>query len=222
MLTRESRSQSVTIVLAIGAVFSLATLVARLGAFHLPGNHQGYAPEQPIAFSHRLHAGELLIDCLYCHHGAETSRHAGIPAGSICMNCHSIVTDTLGSVRAEDERAEEEQRKPRRMVSAELQKLYDALAVDEEMKPIPGRTPRSIEWIKVHNLPDFTFFSHAAHVPTGVACERCHGAVETMERVRQVEDLSMGWCVNCHRSVNRIGVGGRAVDASLDCAACHY
>ena len=222
MLTREKRIQSATIVLAIGAVFSLATLVARLGAFHLPGNQQGYSPEQPISFSHRLHAGELLIHCQYCHHGASSSRHAGIPASSVCMNCHLVVTDTLGSLRAEDERAKEEDRKPRRMVSAELQKLYDSLALDEEMKPRPDQTPRSIEWIRVHNLPDFTYFSHSAHVAADVACERCHGAVETMERVRQVEDLSMGWCVNCHRTVNRIGVGGRAVDASLDCSACHY
>ena len=209
-------------VLLIGAIFSVALLGARLGSVHLPGNHQGYAPEQPIAFSHRLHAGELLIDCRYCHGGAETSRHAGIPASSICMNCHSIVTDTLGSQRAEDKRAEEAGEKPRRMVSGELQKLYDALALDENMEPKRGESPRPIEWIQVHNLPDFTYFSHSAHVNGGVACERCHGAVDTMERVSQVEDLSMGWCVNCHRSVNRVGVGGRAVDASLDCAACHY
>jgi len=221
-LTGERRFQSATIVLAIGAAFSLALLVARLGAFHLPGNHQGYAPEQPIAFSHRLHAGELLIDCKYCHFGAEVSRHAGIPAAGICMNCHGFVTDTLGSMRAEDERAKEENRSPRRMVSAELQKLYDALALDGELKPMAGGAPRPIEWIQVHNLPDFACFNHAAHVLADVACDRCHGAVETMERVRQVEDLTMGWCVNCHRSVNEIGVGGRKVNASLDCAACHY
>ncbi len=203
-------------------MFCLVTLVARLGAFHLPGNHQGYAPQQPIAFSHRLHASELLIDCKYCHHGAPISRHAGIPASSVCMNCHSIVTDTLGSVRAEDELAKEENRKARRMVSAELQKLYDSLALDEEMKPRVGQTPKPIEWIKVHNLPDFVYFNHSAHVSAKVACERCHGAVETMERVSQVEDLSMGWCVNCHRTVNRIGVAGNSVDASLDCGACHY
>jgi len=222
MLTRGRRSQGLTIVLLIGAAFSLATLVARLGAFHLPGNHQGYAPKQPIAFSHRLHAGELLIDCKYCHYGAESSRHAGIPATSVCMNCHSIVTDTLGSLRAEDKSAKEEKRKARRMVSAELQKLYDSLGLDESMKPRADRVPKPIEWIKVHNLPDFVYFNHSAHVNASVACDRCHGAVETMERVRQVKDLSMGWCVNCHRTVNRIGVAGKTVHASLDCGACHY
>ncbi|MHC5108865.1 MAG: cytochrome c3 family protein [Planctomycetota bacterium] len=222
MLTRDSKSNSATIVLLIGAVFSCALLVTSLGALHLPGDHQGYAPDQPIAFSHRLHAGELLIDCKYCHHGAEISRHAGIPASSICMNCHSIVTDTFGALRAEDELAKEEGRKPRRLVSPELQILYDSLALDEEMKPREGHTPKSIEWIKVHNVPDFVYFNHSTHVTANVACERCHGAVETMERVRQVEDLSMGWCVNCHRTVNDIGVAGHVVDASLDCAACHY
>jgi len=222
VLTRDRQSQTATIVLLIGATFSLATLGARLGAFHIPGNQQGYAPEQPVAFSHRLHAGELLIDCKYCHTGVETSRHAGIPATSICMNCHSIVTDTLGSLRAEDELAKEENRKARRMVSAELQKIYDSLALDDEMKPKAGQTPKPIEWIKVHNLPDLVYFNHSAHIVKDVACERCHGAVETMERVRQVEDLSMGWCVNCHRTVNRIGVAGKPVHASLDCGACHY
>lgn len=217
-----ARSQSLTIVLLIGAVFSVATLIPRLGAFHLPGNHQGYAPDQPIAFSHRLHTGELLIDCKYCHHGAESSRHAGFPASSVCMNCHLFVTDTLGSLRAEDELAKEEKRKARRMVSGELQKLYSSLALDEEMKPSLGQIPKPMEWIKVHNLPDFVYFNHSAHVNANVSCERCHGAVETMERVRQVEDLSMGWCVNCHRTVNRIGVAGEPVDASLDCGACHY
>ncbi len=215
-------TRNVTAILLIGAVFSLATLGARLGAFHLPGNHQGYSPEQPIAFSHRLHAGELLIDCRYCHYGAETSRHAGIPASSICMNCHTFVTDTLGSLRAEDERAKEEERKPNRMVSSELQKLYDALALDADMKLKPGGELTAIEWVQVHNLPDFVYFNHSAHVSANVACERCHGAVETMELVSQTEDLSMGWCVNCHRDVNRLGLGGQSVNASLDCGACHY
>ena len=138
------------------------------------------------------------------------------------MNCHAFVTDTFGSVRAEDENAREEERQPRRMVSPELQKLYDALALYEDMKPIADREPQPIEWIQVHNLPDYVYFNHSAHVTADVACERCHGAVETMERVSQVEDLTMGWCVNCHRNVNRIGIGGQIVDASLDCSACHY
>lgn len=216
------RSRNVTLVLLIGLVFSLAALVAGNHGLRLPDNQQGYAPEQPIAFSHRLHSGELQIDCLYCHYAAEKSRHAGIPAASICMNCHKFVTAPLGAVRAEDELAVEEKRKPGRVVSPEIQKIYDALALDESMAPIPGRATTPIEWIKIHNVPDFVYFDHRAHVTAGVACQRCHGAVETMERVFQVETLGMGWCVNCHRSVNETGVGGRRVHAPTDCATCHY
>jgi hypothetical protein len=81
---------------------------------------------------------------------------------------------------------------------------------------------KAIPWVRVHNLPDFAYFDHRAHVVAGVACQKCHGPVETMERVRQVESLSMGWCVNCHRDANLHGVAGKKVNASLDCAACHY
>lgn len=211
-----------TLILLVAVLFCLAALVPRVGSFHLPGNQQGYAPAQPIAYSHRLHAGELQIDCLYCHFAATTSRHAGVPAQSICMNCHKFVRAPLGAVRAEDELAQKENRKPRAIISPELAKLYRSLAVDSNMQPAPGQTPTPIEWIKIHNLPDFAYFDHRAHVTAGVACQRCHGPVETMERVHQVEDLSMGWCVNCHREVNQIGVAGHNVMASLDCAACHH
>ncbi len=216
------RNRIVTIVLAVGLLFSLGALLAGHHGMRLPGNQQGYAPRQPIAFSHRLHAGELQISCFYCHYAAQTSRHAGIPAASICMNCHRFVTAPLGAIRAEDEQAKQEKRKPRRVVSAEIQKIYDALALDADLKPIPGKARVPIAWIKVHNLPDFVYFDHRAHITAGVACQRCHGAVETMERVFQVESLAMGWCVNCHRKVNAIGVGGRRVHAPTDCATCHY
>ncbi len=222
MLNPKRTSQIVPVVLFVGATISVAALVPRIGAFHLPGNNQGYAPEQPIAFSHRLHAGELLIDCLYCHHGAEKSRHAGIPSADVCMNCHQFVTATWGAVRAEDDLAQEEDRKPERIVSGELQKLYDALALDETLKRDPERESSPIEWIKVHTVPDFVFFDHRPHVSAGVACQRCHGPVETMERMRQAESLSMGWCVNCHRQVRQTGVGGQSVNPSIDCVACHY
>jgi hypothetical protein len=257
------RSRVVTIVLAVGVAFSGLALVQRLSGYRLPGNQQGYEPDQPIAFSHRLHAGELQISCQYCHGGSEKSRHAGVPAASVCMNCHKHVTAPLTAVRAEDERAKSAGRAhliaqafaaqglasqvavspvvpqvavplgvaafdasalrpPRRVVSPELQKLYDALGLDEKMQPAPGKSARAIPWVRVHNLPDHACFDHRAHVSAGVACQKCHGPVETMERVRQVEDLSMGWCVNCHREVNRTGVSGKKVRASTDCSACHY
>ncbi len=192
--------------------------------FHLPDNQQGYEPDQPIAFSHLLHAGEMNIDCQYCHSAAEKGRHAGIPAAGTCLNCHRFVSATFGAVRAEDEAATEEGREPQQIVSPEIQKIYDALALDVENKlaPIEGQDPKPIDWVKVHNLPSFVYFDHRAHVVAGVDCQKCHGPVETMQRVRQVESLSMGWCVNCHREANEQGVNGMPVDASIDCDACHH
>ena len=213
----------VTIVLLVGAVLSTTLLGTRVGTIRIPGNHQGYEPAQPIAFSHRLHAGELQVQCLYCHGGAEKSRHAGIPAAGTCVNCHRFVTTTFGALREEDDLAKKENRKPRLIVSTELQKLYDALAVNPDgMLPIADRRPAPIRWTKIHNVPDFVYFDHRGHVAAGVTCQQCHGPVETMERVRQMETLSMGWCVNCHRQVNRTGVAGKSVYASIDCVTCHY
>jgi hypothetical protein len=109
------------------------------------------------------------------------------------------------------------------------------------MKADPIKESKPIQWVKVHNLPDFVYFDHRPHVNAGVACQKCHGPVETMERVRQVEDLSMGWCVTCHRAVDRTGLDGKGnftstsapaaqgntpvthrVYASIDCSTCHY
>jgi nitrate reductase gamma subunit len=212
----------VTAILLVGLGVSLLALIPRLRSAHLPGNHQDYEPVQPIAFSHRLHAGEVQISCLYCHSDAEKSRHAGIPAASICMNCHRTVTTLIRDVRAESELAKLEKRRPHTIVSPDVHKLYAALGLDDNLQPVPGKLPQPIRWVKVHNLPAFAHFDHRPHVKAGVECQRCHGPVETMERVRQVEDLSMGWCVNCHREVNRTGVADKPVRASNDCSACHY
>lgn len=240
-LAHFARSPAITIVLAVCAGFGLLALAPNLGSVHLPGNQIGYEPTQPIAFSHRLHAGELQVSCVYCHSGAERSRYAGIPSTSVCMNCHRFVATTMGAVRAEDELAKKEKRAPRRIVSPEIQKIYDALALGADLKPDSSRKSVPIRWVKVHNLPDFAYFDHRPHVNGGVACQTCHGPVETMERVRQVQDLSMGWCVNCHRGVDRAGIDGKGNFASLpapaatgskpvthrlyastDCQTCHY
>jgi hypothetical protein len=238
-LTRVAASPLTSMVLVVGVAFALLTAAPNLATVHLPGNQIGYEPVQPIAFSHRLHSGELNVSCLYCHSGAERSRHAGIPAVSTCMNCHRFVSATRGAVAAEDQLAQQEKRAPRRIVSVEIQKLYDALALNDKMQRDPARQPKPIAWTKIHNLPDFAYFNHAPHVNAGVKCQACHGPVETMERVRQVGDLSMGWCVNCHRGVNRAGIDGNftsapapaaqsakpvthRVYASIDCATCHY
>lgn len=215
-------SRLLTVLLLVGLSGSLFTLAPSVRTLRLPGNQQGYEPAQPIEFSHRLHAGEMQIPCLYCHSGAERSRHAGIPAAGTCMNCHQFVTAPLGALRAEDEQAKKEGRRPGRIVSPELQKLYDALALDAELKPDPARPPAPLVWNKVHTLPDFVYFDHRAHVNRGVSCQQCHGPVETMDRVRQVRAFAMGDCVNCHREATRAGVAGKPAQASIDCATCHY
>lgn len=209
----------ITLVLAAALGVSLITLAR---ASRLPGNNQGYEPAQPMAFSHRLHAGDLRVSCMYCHAGAETSRYAGIPTSSVCMNCHQFVTASLTATAREEEAAQAQNREPQPVVSPELQKLYDALALDADLLPIEGRTPKPIAWTRVHNLPDFVSFDHRAHIAAQVECQRCHGPVDSMERVRQAESLSMGWCVNCHREANRTGIRGRPVHASIDCVTCHY
>ncbi len=216
------KSRIVTLLLSVGIVFSGAAVIPTILSYSLPGNQQGYEPEQPIAFSHRLHAGELQIACLYCHGGAERSKHAGIPSANICMNCHKSVTAPLGSIRAEEELAKQEGRKPGLVVSPKLRKLFDYLGLDANLKPDETKPAQPIPWLRVHNLPDFACFDHRAHVHVGVTCQKCHGSVESMERVRQVERLSMGWCVQCHREAQTLGVAGKKVNPSLDCAACHY
>jgi hypothetical protein len=220
-LRRRLGSPALTALLGTALMFALIVLFPNLATSRLPGNQQGYDPQQPIAFSHRLHAGELEISCQYCHSGTERSRHAGIPAAQTCMNCHKFVTAPLGAVRAEGDQAKQEGRAPRRVISPELKKLYDTLGLDAELKPV--HTARPLEWVKVQNLADFVYFDHRPHVTSGVSCQTCHGPVETMERVRQFEDLSMGWCVNCHRQANAGGIAtARPVKASLDCSSCHY
>ena len=203
-----------------GKIFFATMLVAGLvvigttAEVRLAGDHRGYAPEQPIAFSHRLHAGDLAIDCLYCHYGARSSRTAGIPPASLCMNCHKQVTSSYDAKIQEDELAKQEGRKPRRIVSAEIAKLYKALGLRDDGSDDPDAKPQAIAWRRVHNLPDFVAFDHSVHVAKGVSCQSCHGHVQSFERMRQHESLSMGWCIDCHRQ--------QAPKRATDCASCHY
>jgi hypothetical protein len=127
----------------------------------------GYEPKQPVPYSHALHAGQLGLDCRYCHNTVEQAAHAAIPATQTCMNCHETVftkSDKLAPVRASWE------------------------------------TNEPVEWVKVHDLPDYVYFNHSAHVTRGVGCVSCHGRVDQMEEVFQAEPLSMSWCLQCHRN----------------------
>lgn len=148
------------------------------------GVFTGYKPEQPIAFNHTLHAGEMAIDCQYCHSGASDSKHAGIPAASVCMNCHVAVSE--GRTEAG---------------TADIQRVYDAVGWDTESLSYTGEQ-KPITWVKVHNLPDHVFFSHSQHVAVGgVECQTCHGPIDTEFTVaEQFAPLTMGWCLDCHNS----------------------
>lgn len=229
------QNKIITIVLLIGLFFGLITLVFGMSTWRLPDRETGYSPKQPIDYSHRLHAGELGIDCRFCHTAADKSRHAGIPSSDVCMKCHKFVTTSfdvfqdemkkLDAQKAENEKKGIEPNpdaKPQRIISDKLKLLYDSLGLDENLQPREGAEPQSIPWVRVHNLPDYVYFDHRAHVAAGVTCQRCHGPVESMQRVRQQESLSMGWCVNCHRDATENGINGKEVHASTDCAVCHY
>jgi formate-dependent nitrite reductase cytochrome c552 subunit len=212
----------VTIVLLTGLCFSLIVLAFGMTSWRLPDNQQGYSPAQPVSYSHRLHAGEMGINCRFCHSGAVSSQHAGIPSSDVCMKCHKFVTCSFDVFKQEMTLADKEKRKPRVIISEELEKFYATLGIDDPQKPAPDASPSSVPWIRVHNLPDYVSFNHSAHVTAGVSCEKCHGPVDSMERVRQFESLSMGWCVNCHRQATEEGLNGHPVNASTNCAVCHY
>jgi hypothetical protein len=138
------------------------------------------------------------------------------------MSCHRFVTAPQAILLQELLEARKAKRPPLPVVSPELKKLYDALGLDDKMERDPSKKPEPIAWVRIHNLPAYACFDHRSHVAAGVACQDCHGRVETMERVRQVSDLSMGWCVNCHRETGRAAGDSKQVKASTDCATCHH
>jgi len=168
-------------------------LVAK-GAIGL-GHQKNYQPAQPIYYSHKVHAGINQINCLYCHGGAWESKHATIPSVNICMNCHKAIGDYTKGPKLYDENGNEING------TAEIAKLYKAAGFDpKNPNKWDPAAAKPIEWIKIHNLPDHVYFNHSQHVRTGkVQCQSCHGEVTAMDEVKQVAELSMGWCINCHR-----------------------
>ncbi len=152
-------------------------------------------PMQPIPFSHKHHAGQFKIECLYCHSGTDKSAAAGVPSVELCMGCHSQFP------------AEYDQIEGIRILKQHW----------EEKKPV--------EWVQIHRLPEHVQFRHNRHIQAGVDCQRCHGDVASYDKLPLVADshigylvpvakLEMGWCINCHRQNNQ--------QASQDCLKCHY
>ena len=189
------------------------------------GVTKGYAPEQPIAFSHKLHSGINGVDCNYCHHSARHGKSAAIPSGNVCMNCHTYINEGPSG-------------------KAEIQKIYDAVGFDPEKgQYIEGYEQKPIKWVRIHNLPDHAYFNHAQHVVAGgIECQDCHGPIEEMEVVEQHSELTMGWCIDCHRQTevqvadndyyeemhakfkeNHPGESFNVADiGGIECGKCHY
>jgi cytochrome c2 len=202
-----------------GFIFIVAFLVATLGFKALinilfsVGVQQGYAPEQPIAFSHKIHAGQYEIDCKYCHTGATKGKNATIPSVNVCMNCHNQIKSGTNTG------------------DAEIGKIVQAF-----------NDNRPIEWVRIHNLPDLAYFNHSQHVTVGnIECQTCHGPVQEMDVVRQHSLLTMGWCIDCHRKTDVNSQGNAYYDklmelhdpegkskmkvediGGLECSKCHY
>jgi len=180
----------------VSTIFVLLVFAYLLfGSLFTVGVDQGYKPIQPIAFSHKIHAGDNKIDCQYCHSSAKHSKHSGIPSVNVCMNCHKSIAEYKGKVSSESEKA---------FYDAEIQKIYESNGWDaEKLAYKENYEEKPIVWTKVHNLPDFVYFNHSQHVTVGgIACQTCHGPVETMEEMYQFSPLTMGWCIDCHKTTN--------------------
>mgnify|MGYP001824143920 CR=1 FL=1 len=223
--------------LKISATIFVLILVGYIGLNALMdlGIDQDYQPIQPIAFSHKIHAGDNKIDCQYCHSTAKHSKHSGIPSVNVCMNCHKSIAEYNGPVTSE---------RDKEFYDAEIQKIYDAIGWDaDNLTYIEGYEQKPIQWVRIHNLPDFAYFNHAQHVTAGgIACQKCHGPVEEMEDMYQYSPLTMGWCIECHRETSvdlkgndyyakihaqladKYGVEKVTIAqiGGLECGKCHY
>ena len=177
------------LVIPLGGTAVLVTVLS-VGWFVQPDRFsRGYAPDQPIPFSHRLHAGTLLISCLYCHSSATRSRVAGVPAVETCMNCHRVTkADSPAIVR--------------------LARIYASGA--------------ALPWRRVHDLPDHVAFDHRPHVNAGIACQTCHGEVQTMDVLARRMSMRMSSCLGCHRDPHAALPAGSAISRGAEnCGACH-
>jgi len=225
--------QNQFLVLVTSIFLLLASAYFIYGYLMQIGIDQGYQPVQPIYFSHKIHAGDNAIDCNYCHSSARVSKTSGIPSLNVCMNCHKSIYEYKGEVTPEY---------TKEFYDGEIKKLYAAAGWSDADQAYTGES-QPVKWVRIHNLPDFAYFNHSQHVTVaGVACQTCHGPVETMEEVSQFAPLTMGWCIDCHRTTD-VKIEGNAyytkiheelskkygVDklteaqmGGLECGKCHY
>lgn len=223
------------LVLVTVVLLMLAGAYYAYGFFMQVGVDQGYAPIQPIHFSHKIHAGDNEIDCNYCHSSARKSKHSGIPSLNVCMSCHENIYEYTGEVDLEEGYTKE-------FYDAEIEKLYDAVGWDAEERVYTGEE-QPVKWVRIHNLPDLAYFNHSQHVSVaGIDCQTCHGPVEEMEVLYQYSSLTMGWCIECHRTTDvdlkgneyyekihaelskKYGVEKltAAQMGAIECGKCHY
>jgi mono/diheme cytochrome c family protein/Zn finger protein HypA/HybF involved in hydrogenase expression len=208
------------------------------GTLFKVGVDEGYQPVQPIAFSHKIHAGDNKIECQYCHSAAKRSKHSGIPSVNVCMNCHKNISEVAADTKVvlEDVTLGKEE------LDKEIAKVYEAAGWDAE-KLEYTKEPKPVKWVRVHNLPDFAYFNHSQHVTVaGLKCQKCHGPVEEMEEVYQYSPLTMGWCIDCHKET-KVDLKGNEYYAKIhkelaekygvdqvtiaqlggkECGKCHY
>ncbi len=188
-------AQNQFLMLVSAILFLLVAAYFMFGFFMQIGIDQGYAPVQPIHYSHKIHAGANKIDCKYCHSSARVSKKSGIPSLNVCMNCHKNISEYNGEEDLANGYTKE-------FYTKEIAKLYDAVGWDDADQSYTGEE-KPVKWIQIHNLPDFVYFNHSQHINVaGVECQTCHGPVEEMEIMYQHSPLTMGWCIDCHRETN--------------------
>lgn len=181
-------TNSLPTALLLGLIVSVTLVTGGVTYYFTPKFWEvGYMPEQPIHYSHQLHAQQLGIDCRYCHSHIEESRVANIPSPSVCMNCHTVVDEKSGYLQKAT--SPDGQKPSLHWNSPDLKVLRAAYTAGAPVK-----------WRRVHKLPDYVEFNHAIHVNAGVSCYSCHGRIDQMPTVHQAKPLSMSWCLSCHRA----------------------
>jgi len=179
------------IAMVVVVLFIVGGFLTTKGAIGL-GRSKNYQPIQPIYYSHKVHAGINQINCQYCHIGVYQGKQATLPSVNVCMNCHMAINEYKGEKIFNEEGEEVDG-------TRQIKELYK-YAGFEEGKPWDASKAKPIQWVRIHNLPDHVYFNHAQHVVAGKQqCQTCHGEIQKMGEVKQFADLSMGWCINCHR-----------------------
>ncbi len=241
--------QPIVLLLFVGLIYFLAKKKQNFGAIFLTiialfstayflfnylfqiGVDTGYKPVQPIEFSHKVHAGDNGVDCEYCHASAKHSRTSGIPTSNVCMNCHKSINEYTGETFGGHDKA---------FFDGEIAKVHAAAGWEPSQFAYTS-DGKAIEWIRVHNLPDFVYYNHSQHVDVaGLECQTCHGPVEEMHRVEQYSPLTMDWCLQCHQDTQvdmdnngyyagtyehmaKAHKGATVADmGGTECGKCHY